>query len=276
MRLSAWIFASDLILKKQTFFDKWVKKNIFEQHSPKEVFEKLKSAGVDGIELLIPVNFSIDDYQYIKEVFEKNKVTVNSIHQPLRLFTKSSINEIKYICELAHKFHARVVVLHLSSAGSQVFNNNYLKTLKKFEKKYDIKIGFENHQKHFVLFHKKYLWDSREFSSIMKTIQFGITFDTTHLATTKSNIIQFFQDNKESIVNIHISDYKDHLFSTTFRPALFTHMSLGKGQLPIKEFLETLKKDNYKGLITMEINTNLEGLCESAEIIKKILISNNS
>ena len=267
MKLSAWVFATDLIPHKRSYFDKWVKSNIFDEYSVEEVFKKLKSSGIDGIELLIPLHFTEEDAQYIEKTLSENTVKVNSIHQPLRLFSKSSLDEVESLFVLAKRLSAKVIVLHLSSSGNQIHDKNYLSSLRKWEKEYNVKLGFENHQKHFVLFYKKYLWDSKQFSTTMKKLGFGITFDTTHLATTGADIIKFLQENLDTVVNIHISDYKDHPFSTSFRPADFTHMPLGKGELPIKEFLQTLKKNNYKGLLTMEINTNLEGLCQSAKII---------
>ena len=91
------------------------------------------------------------------------------------------------------------------------------------------------------------------------------------LAATKGDIVKFFKKNKERIINIHLSDYREHVLNSSLRPFRYKHLALGKGQLPIKKFLETLREEKYKGLITMEIHTDLEGICESARLIKSAI-----
>ncbi len=101
----------------------------------------------------------------------------------------------------------------------------------------------------------------------MKKADLHITLDTTHLAQAGGNIIDFFKKNKARIVNIHISDYKPNMLNNNLRPLRYKHMPLGKGDLPIEEFVRTLREEKYKGLVTMEIHTDLNGMCESAKVI---------
>jgi sugar phosphate isomerase/epimerase len=98
-----------------------------------------------------------------------------------------------------------------------------------------------------------------------------MTLDTTHLGQAGGDIVKFFKKNKGKIVNIHLGDYKHHPLNTTLRPFRYKHLPLGHGQLPIQEFLETLRKEKYQGLITMEIHTNLEGMCQSAKLIQRTI-----
>src|ERR1035437_2372283 len=117
MKISAWIFATDLLPNKRSLIEKLGNKgNLFTNAKPKEVFEKLKSADVDGIELLLPINFSNTDFQQLKKFFDENNVIVNSIHQPLRLVTKTDIKEIGMLFYFAKKFNAKLIVLHLQNA----------------------------------------------------------------------------------------------------------------------------------------------------------------
>ena len=101
----------------------------------------------------------------------------------------------------------------------------------------------------------------------MKENEFFVTFDTTHMAHSGGDIVTFFKHNKDRIVNIHLSDYKSNMLNSSLRPLRFKHLPLGEGELPIEEFIKLLRKENYKGLLTMEINTDLAGMCESARII---------
>jgi sugar phosphate isomerase/epimerase len=266
MHLSAWVFATDLLPSKKSLLEKFIKRhNLFTEKPPSEVFKTLKSAGFDGIELLIPKDFSEDDFNKVQTILNENQMPVNSLHQPLRLFTKTNLKEVETLFILANKFHAKVIVLHLANAKNQIFNKNYLGTLHEFENKYNIKIGFENTQKFAQVFNKKMYYDSKIFPKTIKDAGFLMTLDTTHLADTKADIISFIKNNLKNIVNIQLSDYRKSF------PIPYLHLPLLKGSLPIEEFLKILKENNYDGLMTLEIKTNLEGLYECARIVRRFI-----
>jgi sugar phosphate isomerase/epimerase len=264
MKISVWIFASDLLSNKENLTEKLGNKhNLFKNANAKDVFVKLKAAGVDGIELLLPADFSDANFKTIKKLFDENEIGVNSVHQPLRWITKTDVKEIEKLFIFAKQFGAKVIVLHLQNAKGQIFNRKYLDVLHKLQEDYGIKIGFENTQKFAQVFNKKRYWDSKTFSDVMKKAEFSVTLDTTHLADAGGNIIDFYNQNKDRIVNIQLSDYKAKW------PKPLLHLIPGKGDLPIVEFLGILKNNKYDGLITMEIKTNLEGFCESARFIRQ-------
>jgi sugar phosphate isomerase/epimerase len=263
MKISVWIFANDLLLNKQNLTESLGnKQNLFKNANAKDVFIKLKASGVDGIELLLPADFSDANFKTIKKLFDENEIAVNSVHQPLRWITKTDIEEIAKLFVFAKQFDARVIVLHLQNAKEQIFKRKYLEALHKLENDYDIKIGFENTQKFAQVFNQKRYWDSKTFSEVVKKAGFSITLDTTHLADAGGDMIEFYNQNKEQIINIQLSDYK----AKWPRPQL--HLIPGKGDLPMIEFLTVLKNNKYDGLITMEIKTDLEGFCQSAEYIR--------
>jgi sugar phosphate isomerase/epimerase len=264
MKISAWIFATDLLPNKRSLIEKLGNKgNLFTNAKPKEVFEKLKSSGVNGIELLLLTNFSDADFQYLKKIFNENNVIVNSIHQPLRLVTKTDIKEIEMLFYFAKKFSAKLIVLHLQNAKEQIFNKKYLEMLHKLENDYAIKVTFENTQKFAQIFNKNRYWEGKKFAEVVRNSGFSITLDTTHMADAGGNIIEFFKQNKDIIIEVQLSDYK----AKWPKPRL--HLQPGKGTLPMEEFLKVLKQNKYDGFITMEIKTGLEGLCESAQFIRQ-------
>ena len=105
----------------------------------------------------------------------------------------------------------------------------------------------------------------------MENNNFHITLDTTHLAHSGGDIVDFFEKNKKRIINIHLSDYRPHILNSTLYAMRYKHLPLGKGTLPIKEFLTVLKKEHYDGLVTMEIHANLDGMVDSAKFISSIV-----
>ena len=271
MKTSAGLFLTDILPHKRRLFHKIVKNRVFDKSHADHVFPTLKKSGVDGIELFLPsfAKFTFDDIKEVKTLLDSHKVPVLSVHQALRFFSKTRLAEITKLFHIADTLEAKVIVLHVQLAGKQIFNKEYVETLHSLQKKYGIKIGFENREKHMVP-GGKYNWHGDDFSMLMEENNFHITLDTTHLAQAGGDIITFFKKNKERIVNIHLSDYKHHVLNTNLRPFRYKHLPLGKGELPIQQFLKTLKKENYKGLVTMEIHTNLEGMCDGARMISAV------
>ena len=188
-----------------------------------------------------------------------------SVHQQLRFFTKTRVGEISEIFRIAKIFDAKVIVLHMNTVGRQIFSNEYIEAIHTLQKKHGIKVGFENMEKFFGSLHRKHSWHGDKFADLMKANDFFITFDVQHLAHSGGDISEFFNKNKDRVINVHLSDYRNNIFNTNLRPLRFKHLPLGKGELPIKQFVKILKKEKYDGLVTMEIHTDLIGICESAK-----------
>ncbi len=271
MKTSAALFLTDILPHKRRWYNRVVKNRVFGNSTPEYVFSTLKKSGVKGIELFLPLyaKAAYDDIYEVKKLLDLYDMPVLSVHQTLRLIRKTKFAEITQFFHIADILSAKVIVLHINSLGKQIFDKEFIAMLHSLQKKYGIKIGFENREKFIGSYLKGYSWHEDKFSSLIKQSDLHITLDTTHLAQAGGNIVDFFKKNKDRIVNIHISDYKPHMFNSSLRPLRFKHMPLGKGVLPIKEFIRTLRKEQYKGLVTLEIHTDLEGMCESAEVISK-------
>lgn len=272
MKTSVTLFFTDILPHKSNFYGKVVKNRIFSPGmSQAEVFKGLKNAGIEGCELLLPsyARVTLEDMIEVKEVLDKNHMPVLSLHQPLRFFSKTRISEVALLFEMAALLGAKVVVLHISNAGKHIFSPAYIDAIHALEKQYGIRAGFENREKFIGSYMQKYTWNGDEFAALMKKNDFQITLDTTHLAQAGGDIIEFFKRYSSRIVNIHLSDYRENMWNTSFRPFRFKHMALGKGELFIPAFLKALREAKYQGLITMEIHSDLQGICASAKIINE-------
>lgn len=274
MRLSAWVSVGDLLPDKKTGFDRFIfgrfiKQTIFTKNNAQDVLLSLKKSGVEGIELLVCPNIQNKDIQKVQKILKGLDMDVFSVHQSISTLFNISILEITNLFKIANKLSTKVIVLHINVVGNQIFDEDYVKDLKDLEKKYNIKIGIENSPKSILSCFLSYAWKENEFLRVIRKTGLHITFDTTHLAQAGYDIIDFYIKNKNYIANIHLSDYKKHFLNTHLLLTSYTHLPLGNGRLPIREFLQTLKDNNYSGLITMEINGNLGDLCQSARIIKE-------
>lgn len=275
MKLSAWVSTSDLLNKKtsgfgELFLKRFIKQNIFSKNDPKDVLTFLKKSGVNGIELLVSSNTTSEEVDAIKKILKNLNLQTFSVHQSVSKLFSIGIGEIEFLFKVASQLSAEVVVLHLSVVGNKIFDKKYVRALKELEKKYRIKIGMENSPLNPLWLLRTYSWREKEFLEILNKTKFNITLDTTHLAQIGKNIIQFYLNNKDKIVNIHLSDYRKNLLNNPFMLTKDTHLPLEEGNLPIKLFLNTLRENKYKGVITMEINGSIEKLKRSAEIISDI------
>lgn len=271
MKISASVFLTDVLPERRRLFNRVVKNRLFDGLDASEVFTSLQSAGVEGIELLLPSfnPVSYEDIAEVKRVLRGYSMPVFSLHQALRFFSRTRVAEITRLFHMADMLGAKVLVLHLTTAGRQIFRREYVETLHALEKKFGVRIGFENGERRVISFRDRYLWNEEAFANLLEETGFSMTLDTTHLGQAGGDIVSFFQAHKKHIVNIHIGDYREHFLNTTLRPFRYKHLPLGKGELPIAKFLRVLREENYQGLVTMEIHTDLAGMCESARMISK-------
>ena len=279
MKISAWVTVSDLVPSKQTRLEKVIdiimtveRKRMYQSQTPEKTFSQLKKAGVTGVELLIPILTTDKEVLLAKKVLEKCNMPVFSIHQSLTSFSSIAFAEIERLCKIANIFGAKVVVLHSGALNTKLFKEEVIKKLHDLQKKYVITFGIENMPKTPFNIRKKFCWKAKPFSNIISKNNLHITLDTTHLAQVGEDVCEFYKENKDKIVNIHLSNYRKHWKNKKLMLQSKTHLPLTEGELPLQKFFELLKKERYQGIITMEINSNLAGLCRSAQIIKNSLL----
>jgi sugar phosphate isomerase/epimerase len=279
MKISLYVNFSDIISAKKTLADELnrlvipdPKHEMYRMYSLNHIFQSLRRSGLDGLELIVPKIMSAKDIQEIKNIIGKNRMPILSIHQANSDLYNISLSEIQRLCKIADGLAAKVVTLHSDTLGDKLFNKEFIFELEKLQKKYRIRFGIENMPKSPFSLSKTYSYNACEFSSAVNKTGLSITLDTTHLGQANSDICGFFKQNKEKIVNIHISDYKKSWLNRTLLLANQTHLPLHKGELDIKGFLKILKEENYQGLITMEINADLNTLCHDANTIKNAFV----
>jgi sugar phosphate isomerase/epimerase len=271
MKTSLSLFLSDILPRKRKLYHKVVKNDILDMSTVDDDLKRLKDAGLEGIEICLPQysRTTDEDIEQVLKLSKRHNLPIFSVHQALRFFSITKVPEITQLMEIAHKMSASVVVLHMNTAQKQIFKKEYVDALHALEKKYNISVTYENMEKYIASLNQKYIWEAETFAKVIRDTNFHITLDIVHLAHSGGDILTFFEQNKDRIKNIHLSDYRYNLFNSSLRPMRFKHMPLGEGELPIQSFLTLLKKEHYKGLITMEIHTDLKGICESIAVINE-------
>jgi len=144
MKIAASIDANTLLGKKGIFVERLISNRKYKKNNFGNIFKQLQNAGIDGIELYIPNNFTKEDLAKITKILKGYTVKVLSLHQPIRLLSHSSLTEIRKVFDIAKTLHAKRIVLHTDMNARNLRDPKKLAEIKSLEKKYGILACFEN------------------------------------------------------------------------------------------------------------------------------------
>jgi sugar phosphate isomerase/epimerase len=223
-------------------------------HLPIEnIFFYAQEAGFDGCDLLIDTKFNSDGYlervQHCLDI-----LPVYSIHAPFMKMrtwgTKADI--LARTIDIARTVGAKVVNFHPPSwFAMEVQFFKWFREIKDFQKELgcdDVFLAIENMPRSGT----RLMLTSYILNDLKDLVDFGVernlyfTFDTTHFGTFGDDIIAGFLRVFKTgrLKNIHLSDHGSHR----------SHLFLGKGDLPIVKFLNTVRRLGYDEMITLELD----------------------
>jgi sugar phosphate isomerase/epimerase len=217
-----------------------------------EIFLLAREGGFDGCEVVIDQRFMSDGY-LDRVIACRDILPIDTIHAPFLKMKKwgTKIDELKRAIDIARILGATVVNFHPPAwLTMEIGFAKWLNSIEDFQKELDcsdIALTIENMPRA----GKRLMLESYLLNDINDLVGFGIahnlyfTFDTTHLATFGNDIIgPFIKVVKTGrLRNIHLSDHGDHQ----------SHLFLGRGDLPIARFLNTVRRMDYDGMITYEV-----------------------
>jgi len=223
-------------------------------HLPiEEIFVLAREGGFDGCELVIDQRFMSDGYlDRVQACIEI--LPVHTLHAPFLKMKKwgTKVDELKRTIDLARVLGASVVNFHPPAwLTMEIGFARWLNSIHDFQKELDcadIALTIENMPRagrHLML-------TSYILNDINDLIAFGekhnlyFTFDTTHLATFGTDIVAPFIKVMRTgrLRNIHLSDFGAHE----------SHLFLGRGDIPVARFLNTVRRLGYDGMITFEVS----------------------
>ena len=213
------------------------------------VFKGLKQTGINGVELVIGMK-SRWSIKKLRQLSEKYALPIASIHQPIWSGLDLSFDE--QFVDLAKELDAKVVVFHPLSGipFDHPHMQRYLQKLSLLQEKKGITVCLENlPTKYNIKLVNYFLPPDKSTTDILKLFsavkQYGLkaTLDIDHLRIPAPHKESWFMENLHLIGNIHLSSYTKNQ----------EHLPLYMGDFKGKEFVEALKKHNYKGNLTFEI-----------------------
>ena len=97
----------------------------------------------------------------------------------------------------------------------------------------------------------------------------GICFDTGHLLSMQSGdetMLEFYRRHRDRIIEFHLHDGRPSMSGEHYP---IDHNALGTGDMPVREFLMELVRDDFKGPIIFELSS--QEVVESLKYIEKIV-----
>ena len=235
-------------------------------------FELAKKAGFDEIEICPDSRFDTQDPGYIKKLSRGYSIKVVSLHYMMEFFGVwgDYKERIDKSIDLAKKLGAKFLVVHSWEYSDKVYVDWIIKNQSKISAKAaPVKIVFENSTKSYLPEDPKKLMSDNFKAENMMQFE-NVLMDTSHVATTKLDIVDFYNKLKDKIKYIHFSDSDYKLRDDRPNSIEDRHLAPGKGKLPLKEFLRNLKKSDYKGIISIELLPSSIG----AELGEKEVVKN--
>ena len=226
------------------------------QYSLPEIFQIAKSAGFDGIELLIARSNCNVGVDYVRSLSHEYELPILSLHSPFMMcngwgdFWHRISRSLTMAMELSislvnfHPPSGYVLRHHLSNELAE-----HIRIYRDMLKHSDIVLTMENlptMRPFRVLLINRFL--QRMMNNMYQITEFAeendihVTFDTTHVGTTGLDLLDAYTVFKDKIRNIHLSDYDGRS----------QHLLPGMGCLPLKRLLTQVKDDGYDGIITLE------------------------
>jgi len=220
-----------------------------------EVFSLVKEAGFDGCEFVIGKNFNRKGYK--REVEEcLDILPVYSIHAPYVHIAAwgNEAQALRHSVELAKDLNAQVVTFHPPSwLAREIAFYRWFKKINDFQKELDCENVFLDIENMPLI---KLMIPPYVLNNFKKLIKFGLnknlyfTYDITHIGTYGYDIIDgfFAYHDTGRLKNVHMSDY------SLWREK--SHLGIGRGELPIVRLLNTMRRLEYSGFVTLEIAPN--------------------
>jgi sugar phosphate isomerase/epimerase len=227
-----------------------VSTGLYYKKSYTQILDMISRTSCKNIELFLNQAFIDIPINELEKQISKRNLNIISVHTPLEFiaFPRKQSEEywIKRSIEITKIFNSKVVVTHMVNGNYYIelpygLDKLHKDNILKYKNLKDVYITTENLP---YLKDKSFLAKQDEFIEFVKKNDVNITFDTTHCAARGLSIIDEYYKLKNNIKNIHLSDFKDGA----------EHKILGNGELPLIDFLSILKKDNYDGIITIELD----------------------
>jgi sugar phosphate isomerase/epimerase len=226
-------------------------------HLPLDVPLRLaRELGVDGVELVPGPDYVLRRERGTRELCERLGGRAISFHPPLVPlpgWPRSHAESIGKTIAIARRWGCELAVIHATDAWVEG-NGRWRAYAQAFRAALalpgpPITVGVEISQHT----HRTRRYAMDDVGAVLRFVedqgeQVGITLDTAHTGANGDDLLALYARLRRRLRNIHLSDWR--VRGGKHR----THLLPGEGALDLPAFLRALARDNYAGLVTLEVS----------------------
>ncbi len=204
-------------------------------------------AGFEGVEVMVNKRLETQDAGVLGRLSEKHGIAVRCVHAPFLLWNRSVWGnyhgKIVRSLEMARALGAETVVVHLPYYWHLAYAWWLKNEINHFTRGGGAVLSVENS----ILLNLGNRINLSYFNDLESLARFdNITFDTSHFAISRVDILEAWSRLRERVSHVHLSDNRGHGFDDHALPE--------QGELPLGAFLAAMRRDGYGGLISLELN----------------------
>lgn len=223
--------------------------------STEDSFRLAKTAGFDGLEVMVTRDEVTQDAAALRALSEKYSLPIMSIHAPVLLLThfvwgRDPRIKLERSAVLARDVGASTVVVHPPFSWQAGYAENFLDIVREISAETGIEIAVEN----------MFPWKVRGRS--MKAYSPGwdttlmdcnaVTLDFSHCALSGHDSLAMATTLGERLRHVHLCDGSG---SMDEGKVFDEHLLPGRGSEPVAEVLNALARAHWDGAIVAEVNT---------------------
>jgi len=243
------------------------------------VFALAAQAGFEGVEILIDERWDTRQADYLRRLSGEYQLPIHSLHNPFTLHIPGCptdpVESVKASTALAQELGVKTIVLHLPLRVGYVVLSSFKKRrlrlptypspfaglrrwmerqLTAFEAHNGVRLCVENMPAmHFLGWRFDPCW----WNTVDEWKQFPhLTLDTTHLGTWGLNPLEVYQQIKERVSHLHLSNFNGK-----------EHRRLGDGHLPLADLLRAMRDADYQGAIVVELDPSALDVHDEAMVL---------
>lgn len=218
-----------------------------------ELFRIAKELGFDGVDYVATIPDIFTTPQKPLALSKEYGVPILGIHAPMHLLLYTPSFFFNRLINMISLFpDCKVFNFHLSGFINQFQKSG--KNLKEFSylaKQHGVTLSIESNPLLVGLqYYPKVTYEPELFAQYCIANNLPITFDTAHVAHCNYDIVAFFRKYKKHIKLIHLSDSIGSI----------QHLPLRKGNLPIKDLLQEIRKSSFNQFLVFEIHHFPKGI----------------
>jgi sugar phosphate isomerase/epimerase len=218
--------------------------------STANAFEIAARLGYDGVEVMVWTDPVSQDIDALERLSDYHQVPILAIHAPCLIITQRVWGNDPWIKlvkakEAAERLGAKTVVVHPPFRWQRDYVRQFVGGIQQMESETEVRFAVEN------MFPLRARgrevspygldWDPTQEGFL------DFTLDLSHTSVSQSDAMEMRRAMGDRLTHVHIAD--------GMGSARDEHLVPGRGQQPCAELLESLARQDFSGLVVVEVST---------------------